>query len=88
MDRKLASPSDSQTHVNRPQTTCPTLSLSLTSVYVLAQNLVQKIQLPSFFLNLHFSILSKSTQVSEVYHCIASEKLVTPRSHPPPPFYM
>lgn len=54
-----------------------------TSIYDLAYNLLQKAQLPSVLLNLHFFILSEIAKVSGVCCYIASEKLVTLKgSHP------
>lgn len=53
------------------------------SIYDLAYNLLQKAQLPSDLLNLHFSILSEIAKVSGVCCYIALEKLVTLKgSHP------
>lgn len=54
-----------------------------TSIYDLAYNLLQKAQLPSVLLNLHFFFLSEIAKVSGVCCYIASEKLVTLKgSHP------
>lgn len=84
MDRKILSPFILQTPSVQEQNHnfhpfSPPFISYFTSIYDLAYNLLQKAQLPSVLLNLHFSILSEIAKqgLRSLLSYIASEKLVT-----------
>lgn len=79
MDRKILSPFILQTPSVQEQNHnfhpfSPPFISYFTSIYDLAYNLLQKAQLPSVLLNLHFSILSEIAKVSGVCSVILLQK--------------